>query len=66
MKGTSFTRIRDCFELGFEEMETKDIITGKDIRRYHIEDFVSGNMKNFYNYTVNKFAEEFSVLVSFR
>lgn len=66
MKRTSFTRIIDCFELGFEEMETRDIITGKDTKRYHMDDFVGGSMKRFYNYTVNRFAEEFSVLVCFR
>lgn len=66
MRGTSFTRIIDCFELGFEEMETRDIITGKDIKRYHMDDFVGGSMKRFYNYTVNRFAEEFGVLVYFR
>ena len=61
-------RIMQVFDFGFEEMYLNSFHHNDPSYKpqiYHREDFTSGKMKDFANYTVERFSREFAGHVTF-
>lgn len=57
--------IRSVFAFGFEEMYCEPMFGGRDSYRLTEKDFTEGSSKEFFDYSVGRYAEEFCVHVSF-
>ena len=60
-------RIMQVFDFGFEEMYLKDFNSEPAYKpqTFHRSDFETGKMKDFANYTVERFSREFAGSVTF-